>query len=196
MVASTSGLERQPTSIPAIADRVATLVRQKFEQLTTDFRQTYAKRKVLAGVVMTSRAREESAGDAEDARVVCLATGTKCVNGEYMSVSGLVINDCHAEVLARRCLRKFLFQQLLRSTRSQTETDADVIFERADDDTGGYRLRSDVRFHLYISTSPCGDARIFSPHEVTSLEPDPHPRRKARGLLRTKIDLSLYSTSG
>ena len=25
-----------------------------------------------------------------------------------------------------------------------------------------------MRFHLYINTAPCGDARIFSPHESSS----------------------------
>jgi double stranded RNA-specific editase B len=30
----------------------------------------------------------------------------------------------------------------------------------------GFRLKDNVQFHLYISTSPCGDARIFSPHEA------------------------------
>lgn len=31
---------------------------------------------------------------------------------------------------------------------------------------GGFKLDENVQFHLYISTSPCGDARIFSPHEA------------------------------
>ena len=26
-------------------------------------------------------------------------------------------------------------------------------------------FQEEVRFHLYINTAPCGDARIFSPHE-------------------------------
>lgn len=33
---------------------------------------------------------------------------------------------------------------------------------------GGYRLRDHTLFHLYLSTSPCGDARLNSPHEATA----------------------------
>ena len=33
---------------------------------------------------------------------------------------------------------------------------------------GGYRLRDNTLFHLYVSTSPCGDARLNSPYEITT----------------------------
>lgn len=50
-----------------------------------------------------------------------------------------------------------------------------------------YKVRPGIRFHLYINTAPCGDARIFSPHE-DDMGVDKHPNRKARGQLRTKIE--------
>nr|CAI5848906.1 unnamed protein product [Callosobruchus analis] len=51
----------------------------------------------------------------------------------------------------------------------------------------GYKLKDDVEFHLYINTAPCGDARIFSPHEDNA-KMDKHPNRISRGQLRTKIE--------
>ena len=56
--------------------------------------------------------------------------------------------------------------------------------------------QENIRFHLYINTAPCGDSRIFSPHEAATAEKqgpesgsvDKHPNRKARGQLRTKIE--------
>ena len=44
------------------------------------------------------------------------------------------------------------------------------IFELQDDGQPGFQLKGEIQFHLYISTSPCGDARIFSPHEVSTSE--------------------------
>lgn len=53
-----------------------------------------------------------SGTDVKDAKVISVSTGTKCINGEYMSDRGLALNDCHAEIVARRSLLRFLYAQL------------------------------------------------------------------------------------
>ncbi|XDB47103.1 hypothetical protein AB1E18_000719 [Capra hircus] len=163
-----------------LADAVARLVLDKFGDLTDSFASPHARRKVLAGIVMTTGT------DVKDAKVISISTGTKCINGEYMSDRGLALNDCHAEIIARRSLLRFLYTQLELYLNSRDDQKRS-IFEKSE--RGGFKLKENVQFHLYISTSPCGDARIFSPHEPILEEPaDRHPNRKARGQLRTKIE--------
>ncbi|XP_064135635.1 double-stranded RNA-specific editase 1 isoform X2 [Loxodonta africana] len=163
-----------------LADAVSRLVLDKFGDLTENFSSPHARRKVLAGIVMTTGT------DVKDAKVISVSTGTKCINGEYMSDRGLALNDCHAEIISRRSLLRFLYTQLelyLNNKDDQRRS----IFQKSE--RGGFKLKENVQFHLYISTSPCGDARIFSPHEPILEEPaDRHPNRKARGQLRTKIE--------
>ncbi|XP_022452220.1 double-stranded RNA-specific editase 1 isoform X2 [Delphinapterus leucas] len=162
-----------------LADAVARLVLEKFGDLTDNFAAPHARRKVLAGIVMTTGT------DVKDAKVISVSTGTKCINGEYMSDRGLALNDCHAEIISRRSLLRFLYTQLELYLNKDDQKRS--IFEKSE--RGGFKLKEKVRFHLYISTSPCGDARIFSPHETVLEEPaDRHPNRKARGQLRTKIE--------
>ncbi|XP_051998172.1 double-stranded RNA-specific editase 1-like isoform X1 [Xyrauchen texanus] len=189
-----------------LADAVSRLVVDKFSELTDNFTSPHARRKVLAGVVMTTGT------DVKEAQVICVSTGTKCINGEYMSDRGLALNDCHAEIIARRSLIRYLYMQLEFFLSNNKEEQQKSIFTQCD--KRGYRLKDNVQFHLYISTSPCGDARIFSPHEAgvegerdfkspnysvkASFDPflhdlardqgDRHPNRKARGQLRTKIE--------
>ncbi|CAF95682.1 unnamed protein product, partial [Tetraodon nigroviridis] len=100
------------------------------------------------------------------AQVVALSTGTKCINGEYLSDQGLVVNDCHAEVTARRALLRFLYSQLEFFLSKRPEDWEESIFVRHKE--RGYRLRDNIHFHMYISTSPCGDGRLNSPYEITS----------------------------
>merc|ERR1719283_448626 len=96
-----------------------------------DFPQ-HSRRKVLAGIVMT---RDE---DMRAMEVISVSTGTKCVNGEYMSVSGTSLNDCHAEIVSRRCLMEFLYRQLEIVAKSNVEDSTTL----EDSPSGGYRLRS------------------------------------------------------
>lgn len=94
--------------------------------------------------------------------VIAVTTGTKCIEGDYLSEDGLSVNDCHAEILATRCVRDFLYSQIERYESSRSEMDRlqCILEENPSPITKHkYQLKSDVRFHLYISTSPCGDAR-------------------------------------
>jgi len=129
------------------ADKVAGLVRNQFNKLFDG--TTYSKRKVMAGVVL------DQSGVSS---VVCVSSGTKCVNGEQICLGGSSLNDCHAEVIARRCLVSWLYGQLEEVLHSKAS-----VLEKGH--RGGFTLRQGISLHLFISTAPCGDARIFSLHE-------------------------------
>ena len=102
-----------------------------------------------------------------------------------MSDKGLAVNDCHAEVISRRVLMCYLYSELEKFLSSDSSAQQSSIFTQKE--AGGFQLKDQVHFHLYISTAPCGDSRIFSPHENIKGS-DNHPNRKARGQLRTKIE--------
>lgn len=77
----------------------------KFAEITQNI-ENYNRRKVLAGIVMIEN------NDINTAKVISVSTGTKCVNGEHMSITGTVLNDSHAEIVSRRCLVDFFYDQL------------------------------------------------------------------------------------
>ena len=68
-----------------------------------------------------------------------------------------------------------------------SEGQSSTIFEELENQKG-FRIQPQYKFHLYINTAPCGDARIFAPHEEEADRTDRHPNRQSRGLLRTKIE--------
>ncbi|XP_068235962.1 double-stranded RNA-specific editase 1 isoform X2 [Palaemon carinicauda] len=163
-----------------LADKIAKLVCDRFLELTAG-NPTVAKRKVLAGIVMTNE------DDEDDVKVISVSTGTKCINGEHLSLKGQCINDCHAEIVSRRCLVYYLYNQLDKYKNTRVKDTEESIFEPLEGGKG-VRVKRKYKFHLYINTAPCGDARIFAPHEEEADQTDRHPNRQSRGLLRTKIE--------
>ncbi|XP_037299329.1 double-stranded RNA-specific editase Adar isoform X4 [Manduca sexta] len=164
-----------------LADHIANIINEKFSDMMK-LDVMHSKRKALAGIVITIN------NNMKDARVIAVTTGTKCVSGEHMSVRGRAVNDCHAEVAARRCLQRHLYAELLKYA-SQPDPRVPILESDLEPVAGGgYQLKPNRQVHLYISTAPCGDGRIFSPHEQHEPEPDRHPNRLARGQLRTKIE--------
>ncbi|CAJ1081784.1 double-stranded RNA-specific editase B2 [Xyrichtys novacula] len=180
-----TGLKASRKSRPHLpqdfADSIFHLVREKYRSLVGGCSPAHARHKSLAGIVMTRGL------DLRHAQVVALSTGTKCINGEFLSDQGQVVNDCHAEVMVRRGLLRFFYSQLELFLSKRPEDWEESIFVRHKE--CGFRLRDNIHFHMYISISPCGDGRLNSPYEITSdLHSSRHLMRKRRSHLRTKIE--------
>ncbi|KAG8185633.1 hypothetical protein JTE90_026092 [Oedothorax gibbosus] len=161
----------------AVADTIFKQLMSTYNEIMIGNTES-AKWKIIAGIAMTK------GDDMKDIQIISIGTGTKCINGEHISMVGASLNDCHAEIISRRCLKDFLYTNL--ELHLEGEGDQSILMKR---EGGGYCLKPNIKFHLYISTAPCGDARIFCPHEEDLLDfTDRHPNRNSRGVLRTKIE--------
>ncbi|VVC97599.1 unnamed protein product, partial [Leptidea sinapis] len=86
-------------------------------------------------------------------KVVSLGTGSKCVGATKMSPSGNIVNDSHAETLARRGLLLYLYSNITQCLNSQ-----ESVFTLED---SYFKLKSNIEFLFYSSQLPCGDASIL-----------------------------------
>lgn len=167
-----------PVSGSTLHDQIAMLSHQRFNALTTRIQHSLLGRKILATIVMR---RGEGLGT-----VVSLGTGNRCVKGEELSLKGETVNDCHAEIISRRGFVRFLYSELLKHYDGAD----DSIFEPAEKNK--LQIKSDITFHLYISTAPCGDGALFDKScSEAGDEVEGHQplfENAKQGKLRTKVE--------
>ncbi|XP_041035665.1 double-stranded RNA-specific adenosine deaminase [Carcharodon carcharias] len=171
-----------PVSGGTMHDQIAMLSHQCFNSLTARIQHSLLGRKILAAIIMKK-------GDEDLGTTVSLGTGNRCVKGEELSLKGETVNDCHAEIISRRCFIRFLYSELLKYDPASPD---DSLFIPAQDNR--LQIKPGITFHLYISTAPCGDGALFdkSCSEPPTKEGDDshHPlfENMKQGKLRTKVE--------
>ncbi|XP_055357924.1 tRNA-specific adenosine deaminase 1-like [Paramacrobiotus metropolitanus] len=118
----------------------------------------------------TDRALCPSTHDREEIRILSVATGTKCIGEDAMSPRGDVINDSHAEILARRAFLRFVYDELSDAISQKSN-----LIEYCSTNSVPFQVKPEVAFHLVSSHTPCGDASILPFHEG---EPSGKRKRK------------------
>ncbi|XP_068640286.1 tRNA-specific adenosine deaminase TAD1 isoform X2 [Aristolochia californica] len=119
----------------------------------------------------------------QDLHVVAMGTGTKCLGGSLLSAHGDIVNDSHAEIIARRSLLRFLYSEIkhlddvvsdhIHDRSGQIQIDEITGFLSCVDANdvmrqGKYQMKLGWKLHLYITQLPCGDA---SPATLISTAP-------------------------
>ncbi|DAZ98713.1 TPA: hypothetical protein N0F65_006745 [Lagenidium giganteum] len=100
---------------------------------------------------------EHESASRDEFTVLSAATGTKCLGRRDMHESGMVVNDCHAEVLARRAFLRYLYLEL----RNLGKCDATQSIFQRHEETGRLELKPQHSLHLFVSEAPCGDSAIY-----------------------------------
>lgn len=157
------------------AEKVAEAVMSIYNSLPKKGKPQGREVTVLAAFLLSNPSQE--------LHVVALGTGTKCIGRSRRSSGGDVVNDSHAEVIARRSLLRYFYAEIDCITKQymkhshdkggavlQRDDIANAIFQLRSDKPGRgkYELRPGWLLHLYVSQLPCGNASLNS-HMFTSL---------------------------
>nr|XP_061813072.1 tRNA-specific adenosine deaminase 1-like [Nerophis lumbriciformis] len=153
-------------SSPVVAaDEIAKLCYERFNELPRKGKPEPGREWTpLAAVVKITRCAKS---DIVEKEVVSIGTGTKCIGRTAMSPKGDVLNDSHAEVIARRGCIRYLIHELHRAV---TGMGSSVYCQSKHQ--GKWRLQPGISFLFFTSHTPCGDASII-PINGSHLQPCP-----------------------
>lgn len=124
-------------------EKVCNLAILKFNDLPKTGKPTNKEWTVLSAVILHNHSTNTS-------KVVSLGTGSRSLPISKYCKFGLIVNDSHAEVIAKRSFQRFLYSEIRKQG----------IF-KFNEDTKTFDLQENISFHFYTSHVPCGDACIM-----------------------------------
>ncbi|KAJ6833342.1 tRNA-specific adenosine deaminase 1 [Iris pallida] len=124
--------------------RVSEAVHSLYRSLPKKGKPQAKETTVLAAFILSS--------PSHGIEVVALGTGTKCIGKSLLSPRGDVVNDSHAEIVARRALLRFFYSEI---ESGSVNGGPEGLF-CMDSRMPKYVMKSGWGLHLYISQFPCG----------------------------------------
>ena len=103
----------------------------------------------MAAILACQRAEEFSV---KNLKVLAMATGSKCLPEVDMPTDGSLIHDSHAEILARRCFLRFIYNEM-RKLSLDDKYQSEIVAMATE--PGKFRVKDGIDFFLYTSHTPC-----------------------------------------
>ncbi|GAA6225699.1 adenosine deaminase domain-containing protein 2-like [Lates japonicus] len=113
----------------------------------------------LAAFVLIREVLDTAGCPREHYTVVALGAGRSSCS-KWLCYNGTMVHDCHAIVIARRALLRFLYKQLLLFFDADPNARENCIF-KSSADSHQLQLKPKISLHLYTNQCPEGAAKNF-----------------------------------
>ncbi|XP_069765341.1 adenosine deaminase domain-containing protein 1-like isoform X2 [Narcine bancroftii] len=150
-------------------------------------------KRTLAAFIVEKVIEDCNGETGERYEVVALGTGDACYSG-WMCFDGRLLHDCHAAVVARRALKRYLFKQLLLFYSNDPVNLEKCIFYKASENNL-LSLKHDIFFHLYLSRVPKGAAQSICMDAVAYRNPEMRLQIHSKGAVMPVVNCRLSQTA-
>ncbi|XDV18542.1 hypothetical protein PO909_024207 [Leuciscus waleckii] len=139
--------------------RVTAVCTERFDKLLRECPEYHRAKSCFAAFVLEREVRDTDTQHCEQYEVVALGSGQNCCSG-WLSYTGSVVHDCHAIVIARRALKRYLYKQLLLFYSADPELKQRSILESVPSERL-LQLKPRMYLHLYTNKTPKGAAQCI-----------------------------------
>ncbi|XP_035998790.1 adenosine deaminase domain-containing protein 2 [Fundulus heteroclitus] len=140
-------------------NQIAALSSDKFDVLLRTCPEFSGCKSHMAAFILIKDVVDTAGRPCRQYKVVAVGAGRSCCSG-WLCYSGMMVHDCHAIIIARRALLRFLYKQLLLFFEDDPKAKESCVFESSAD-SHLLQLKPTISLHLYTNQCPEGAPKNF-----------------------------------
>ncbi|CAG5872180.1 unnamed protein product [Menidia menidia] len=140
-------------------NHMAAISSEKFDSLLRMCPDFNGCKSHMAAFVLVREVLDTAGNPCEQYKVVAVGSGSSSCS-ERLCYTGRMVHDCHAIIIARRALLRFLYKQLLLFFEADLKAKEKCIFDSSAD-SHQLQLKPKISLHLYTNQCPEGASKNF-----------------------------------